>query len=346
MSPHPPGESRDVRAFGVGRKGKRAEAIAELSVVALGGFVMDAAMRIPALPSWGEAVQAESFELVPGGKGFNQAVAARRLGARVSAVGAVGQDAFGEQIIQSLEDEGIQTDGIEISQNAKTPVTIVFGNKDGESSFVGWKNKKQVKVDAALVGRHRRLITNADVLLMTLEVRPEAVSHAVKLVDRYDVLKVLNPAPPLDRPHELSDLPLDKLDLLIPNEWEARKLAGSRGDASRYSIQQVAEYLGKEGGVRCVCVTRAHEGCAVYSDDRYREYAAYEAEASDTTGASDAFCAVLAVYQRVGFDLETSIHHAQAAGAYVVKQTGASRNMPDLERLEQHRRYLDSLRRV
>lgn len=331
--------SRDARGVGVG-KVSRSDSISDLSVVVLGGFVMDAVIRIPELPQWGQAVQADSFEFVPGGKGFNQAIAARRIGAKVAVVGAVGSDAFGEQIIKALEMQEITTSGLAVVQDAVTPVTVVFGNATGETSFVGWKNDKSVKVDSALVKDQRRLISEADVILITLEVPPEAVSQCIAIAQSYSALTVLNPAPPLDRPYKLSDLPLKKIDLLIPNEWEARELAGGRG-APRFTIQQVTEYLGDSDGAKCVCVTRAHEGCAVYNDGRYREYAAYEVEASDTTGASDAFCSVLAIYKRAGYETEEAVHMAQAAGAYVVTRRGASLHMPDREGLERYRRHLD-----
>jgi ribokinase len=338
--PQPP---RDVRGHGVGRQRKRSEAISYLSVVVLGGFVMDVAVRLPdALPRWGEAVQAQNLALVPGGKGLNQAIAASRLGARVSVIGAVGNDTFGKQIIETLEAHHISTDGLNVAA-ANTPVTLAFGNGHGDTSFVGWKNENEVKVDAALVRDRREIIRVADVLLMTLEVPASAVTEAATIASHNDVLKVLNPAPPLDPPDDLSDLPMRYLDFLIPNEWEARRLAGNRGVADRYTVKEVAEFLGSHG-VNCVCVTRAHNGCGVYSDQRYREYPAYEVTAADTTGASDAFCAALGVYKRAGFELEDAIHFAQAAGAYVVRRFGAAANMPDRESLESHRKFLDNSR--
>lgn len=331
----------DARGYGVSHSRSPSDKISDLSIVVLGGFVMDAVVPVPELPNWGEAVQAENFELVPGGKGLNQAFAARKLGAHVHGIGAVGDDAFGSEILDSLSNWSIGTSGIEVVQGSQTPVTIVFSKKNGESSFVGWKNKRGVRVDAALVRRHRELIQNADVLLMTLEVPPEAVSAAVKIANPYRVLKLLNPAPPLDYPHRFSDLPLRNIDLLVPNEWEARELAGAKGKSERYSVREVTEYLGNDtDGAMCVCVTRAHSGCAVYNDHRYREYDAYEVDASDTTGASDAFCAVLGIYRRAGYEMEAAIDMAQAAGAFVVERKGTSLVMPDRESLERKRLFL------
>jgi ribokinase len=343
MTSNPEQGRGDVRGTGVPRLSE-AEKLAELSVVTIGGFVMDALIRIPTLPPWGEAVQAERFELLPGGKGFNQAVAARQLGAKVAVIGAVGNDPFGEEVLSSLTGQGIDASGLEVVVGAITPVTIVLTHRDGNNAFIGWKNEDTVKVDADLVRRHRSVISQADVLLMTLEVSPEAVGEAIRIATRYNVLTVLNPAPPLDRPYQLSNLPLKNLNLLIPNEWEARKLAGPRGDG-KYSIRQVAEFFGNEVGVRSVCITRAHQGCVVYRNKRYREYPAYDTEAEDTTGASDAFCAVLAVYLRAGYEMEEAVQQAQAAGAWVVTRSGAARHMPSRDDLERHRVYLDSIRR-
>lgn len=337
--------SRDVRATGVGGKNSPVD-FSNLNAVVVGGLVMDVFVRTSDLPDWGQAIQAERLMLHPGGKGLNQAIAASRLGARVCVVGAVGDDEFGKQVLAELTDYGVDVAGVEVVRGATTPVTIVFSRPGGDTSFVGWKNASEVRVDAALIRREPGLIRNADVLLTTLEVSPEGVAAALRLAHKGGCMTLLNPAPPLERPgYEPSDLPLEMVDLLVPNEWEARELAGRRGDP-KYSIRDVALFLSKTMGASAVCITRAHNGCSFVrkSTGAYREYEAYETEADDTTGASDAFCAALALHMRAGYETEEAIHQAQAAGAFAVRRQGAGRHMPSKRELDAHRLYLEGLR--
>ena len=333
----------DLRGTGVGDRREPRTDFSDITVAVLGGLVMDVFVRTPQLPEWGQAVQAERLEIHPGGKGLNQAIAASRLGARVCAIGAVGQDAFGDQILQELVANRVDVAGVSIIAKATTPVTLVFSRPGGDASFVGWKNSAGVPVDAALIEAQSSLIRFSDVLLSTLEVSPEAVSAALRIAKSGGATTVLNPAPPLERPnYQLADLPLDQVEILVPNEWEARELAGKRG-AAKYSVREVASFLGSLGAKR-VCITRAHNGCSFLKGRTFREYDAYETEADDTTGASDAFCATLALHLRGGYETEEAIHQAQAAGAWAVTKQGAGRHMPTIDQLNTHRDYLEGLK--
>lgn len=335
--------NRDIRGTGVGAKRKPTD-FDELRVLVLGGLVMDVFVRTPLLPAWGLAIQADSIELHPGGKGLNQAIAASRLGARVSVIGAVGDDEFGERILSELADYNVDVAGVNVVRGGVTPVTIVFSRQGGDTSFVGWKNASEVGVNVDQVRKNLSAIRSCDVLLSTLEVSPETVAYALRIAHKSGSMTLLNPAPPLERPsYEPSDLPLELVDLLVPNEWEARQLAGRRGESS-YSVRDVALFLSGTMGASAVCITRAHNGCSFIRKDagNYREYEAYETDADDTTGASDAFCSALALHLRAGFETEEAIHQAQAAGAFAVRRQGANRHMPNRRELDAHRRYLES----
>jgi ribokinase len=336
----------DSRPGTVTRNAKPLKEFTDLNVTVVGGFLMDAFIRTSALPDWGRAVQTEKLVFQPGGKGFNQAVAARRLGANVHVIGAIGSDKFGEQITHDLESYGIDTTGLAVIPGATTPVTIVFSRPGGETSFVGWKNSSQIIVDQALIRERSSLIASADVLLSTLEVSPEGVGAALTIAHDNGCMTVLNPAPPLEKPYyEPSDLPLAKVDLLIPNEWEAWELAGV-GEKSHHTVESVASFLVDRLGAAAVCVTRAHHGCLFVRKQpwAFRDYPAFKATSDDTTGASDAFCATLALHLRAGYAIEEAIHQAQAAGAWSVRKQGAAAHMPTKTELDAHREYLEGLK--
>jgi len=302
-------------------------------LVVLGGAVMDVVFRVHDLPQWKEAVQAYSFDMFPGGKGLNQAVAAARLGANASLISAVGDDAFGDSVVSALDGDGVDREFVEEVKGQKTPVTAVFVSAHGirpapDAAFIGWKNYPNIRVGQELIERAADRIRAADMLLITLEVPLEAVRAAVEIARSNKVRVILNPAPPLDLP----DLPettvphtvLQEVEVLIPNVWEASRLL-------RRTIQLTPQELACELiklGPRYVCVTTAEMGCVVANGGDCREYPGFASSPSDTTGGSDAFCASLAIALAEGKELKEAIILANAAGAIAVGKLGGYPSMP------------------
>lgn len=307
-------------------------------IVVLGGFVMDCIVAVDDLPNWGEAVQAQSMRLTPGGKGFNQAVACARLGVRTSVIGAIGADEFGERILNEFKSLNIDFTGVSLSEGVGTSMTLVFVRPDGQASFIGWKNEHNVVVDKNTVFRAERTIRDASAILITFEVSLEAVTAAIEIAKKHSVKVFVNPAPPIERPDRPADLPLDKVDYLIPNEWEARLLRyGGRRKESREStesVEDVANFLGAHLEIPFVCITRAHEPCVVWSRGVAQSYDSLDVEIVDSTGGSDAFCAALAAYLCAGIPQDEAMQVAHAAGSLAVGKSGGSESMPTRPHLD------------
>lgn len=316
--------------------------IEDVRVVVLGGLVMDCFVTIDKLPRWHEAVQAKQMRFVPGGKGLNQAVAAARLGAQTSVIGAVGSDAFGISVVDSLRGDNVQTRaGLKVIADVHTPVTLVFVGPEGTTSFVGWKNQDKVILDQTVVLQAETIIRDADALLVSFEVSTEAVATAISLARKYDVKVFVNPAPPIEPPNVIADVPFDQVDYLIPNEWEARRLRHYDVDVeSTEPLEEVATALGAELGIGFVCITRAHEPCVVWSNGDIQLHKSFGMKSEDTTGGSDAFCAALAVFLSAGENEAAAVKMAHAAGSLAVTSPGGAESMPTKARLDNHLRWL------
>jgi len=318
-------------------------------IVVLGGLYVDIRMEIPALPSWHEAVQADSYSLLPGGKGMNQAIAAARLGADVTMVGAVGSDAFGEHLVDMLEAEHISSEFVKRVAGARSGVCSVFVNHQADAAFIGWRNERELGLTSADIDCAATAIQAADAMLVTLEMPLAGIEHAVNIARRHDALVVLNPAPPLDPPQRVSHVLLGKCDAVVPNTWEARRLLGVQAGKGHdsLSLQAMATRIGRmirPGGL--ACVTTGSRGCVAFTRGRVHEYPGFTSNPIDTTGGSDAFCAAYAMTLISGGSLDEAITAANAAGSIVVGGIGGSSSMPaavELDAFLQGRRWSNAL---
>jgi ribokinase len=319
-------------------------------IIVLGGLVMDIRMEISSLPTWSEAVQADSFTLMPGGKGLNQAIAARKLGAEVTMIGTVGSDSFGEQLLNVLKTEGISAEFVRQVEGAQSATCGVFINYQADAAFVGWKNEKEIGLARKDIDIAASTIEAADAMLVTLESPLATVEHAVSIASRHDVKVILNPAPPLDPPQRVSHVLLEKVDAVIPNVWEVGRLLGPHASSGAEPVapQAMATRLGRMMRPDAVaCVTTAGRGCVVFAHGRIHEYSGFPSNPTDTTGGSDAFCAAYAVATVSGKSLDEAITEANAAGSIVVGGVGGSASMPtalDVRRFLQARRRSNTAR--
>jgi ribokinase len=302
-----------------------------LRFVVVGAYVADCLVHTPRLPAWGDDLKAHSIRTVPGGKGLNQAVTLARLGARISALGVVGADAVGRDILAALTAEGIDVSTMATHRGAPTPVCLVF-TRDGGDNAIVWRVPDELAVTGDAVGRAAEVIAAADAVLVTFET-PEPIREAAKIAQDGGALVVLNPAPPPAYPAALADVPWEQVDLLTPNEAEARAILPAGHPARTGPAEELPEALAAALGTPIVCVTLAERGCALYDGTTTRTYPAHPAHVVDTTAAGDAFTAVLAACITAGADHDTAVHHAQAAAALTVGRLGAFDALPTADEL-------------
>jgi ribokinase len=293
-------------------------------VLVVGSANVDFTLALSRLPTAGETVTDGTLLVNHGGKGANQAVAARRLGADVRLIGCVGDDASGSAVRAALVAEGVGTTGLATSGAAATGTALILVDREGRNQIAVAPGANR-----ALTVEHVREriddIAWADIVLASCEVPLEAVRCALELARRRGIATVLNPAP-------VPDVGLDFLqlvDYLTPNAGEAARLAGVDGDAAAAEILMAR-------GARSVVVTLGERGVLACGDGPPYHVPAFGVEVVDTTAAGDAFNGALAVALTEGRERPAALRFASAAAALACTRRGAQTSLPtraEVERL-------------
>ena len=294
-------------------------------VVCLASWNADLVSRVPRPVARGETLLASSFEISPGGKGSNAAVAAARQGARVAVVARIGNDEFGQMALDLWHAEGLLTEHVERVDGERSGVAQIHVFDDGDNAIAVYPG-----AGAGLSERHaesaRDTIVQARVLMAPCEVPMPALLEAFSIARAGRAITVLNPAPARPLPDRL--LPL--VDVLTPNESELRLLAGVGDDASLADAAQVL--LAR--GATAVLVTLGGRGCCLYRGGEVPHALSGRSMAVvDTIGAGDTFTGALAAALARGTPLCEAMEWANAAAALSVTGRGAIAGMPTREQV-------------
>jgi len=306
-------------------------------VCVVGSANVDYTVALPRLPSAGETVSGGTLLVNLGGKGANQALAARRLGGEVRMIGCVGDDADGRRIRESLAAAGIGVEGLVATADAATGTALITVDPQGRNQIaVAPGANHSLTVDMA--EPFAASIAWADVVACQLETPLPVVRWALGEARRHEVVTILNPAPvqPLDA--EILAL----VDFLTPNEHEAARLTGLAVD----SLESAREAAGRllASGAGAVLVTMAEGGVLACQGDTAIHFPAFSVEAVDTTAAGDAFNGALALGLAAGGTLEQAIPLASAAAALACTKRGAQDSLPGRAEVEAFLRSLGQSR--
>lgn len=289
-------------------------------IIVIGSLNMDLTVTVPRMPAPGETLFGSGFLCSPGGKGANQAVAAARLGARVSMAGCVGDDAFGRELAANLANNGVDTRCVSSTSEKPTGTAVIIVAEADNTIVVD--PGANFCLTPAMLGQAQEIIKMSDILLLQMEIPLETVDAAVRLAKKHGVRVLLNPAPAGQIGQEL----LKMADILTPNRSECETLTGMPAGTVE-EAGAAAEYL-LGLGIPCVAVTLGAAGAVFGSAGRVWHEPAFAAEAVDTTGAGDAFSAALAVAVSGGQSFEEAAHFALATAALTVTKRGAQRSLP------------------
>jgi ribokinase len=298
-------------------------------VVVVGGANTDYLARGPELPRSGATVRGDEFQEAPGGKGANQAVAAARLGARVTFVGRVGADARGDALMRRLEAEGVDTRHSVCDDEAATGVAVIQVDRKGEKQILTAPGAN-LRLGTADVSAATDVLRDTRVLLLQFDPPMDTVLVAAHLAHAAGARIVLDPAPPERVPEELLRL----VHVIRPNSGEATALTGIGVD-DRATARQAAEHL-LERGVDAACVQAGKAGdLLVWRSDggepRERWLPRFDVASVDATGAGDAFAAALSVMLAEGNPLDEAARFASAAAALTTTKLGAQAALPRRE---------------
>lgn len=290
-------------------------------IVVVGSLNMDLAIRVARRPAPGETLLGESFGMFVGGKGFNQAVAAARMGAQVTMIGRTGEDDFGRRLRQALAEAQIDARHVARDAESGSGVAVPIIDAEGDNSIIVIPGAN-MRLSVADVERAADAIASADALLLQLETPLDAAARAAELARAAGVRTLLNPAPARPLPDEL----LRHIDVLTPNESETQILTGIAVDDERAAMRAADALLRR--GVGMVVLTLGARGALLAQGDRRELIPGYTVPVVDTTAAGDAFCGVLAVQLARGQPPDQAIRYANAAGALAVTALGAEPAIP------------------
>jgi len=287
-------------------------------------------VRVPRLPAPGQTVLGSTFATTPGGKGANQAVAARRAGAEVVFVTAVGDDTLGKEALKLYEREGIDVSHVRIVEGVASGVALIYVSDDGENMIGVAPGANQQLTPGDIDQLPTSVFRKDDVLLVSLEIPVPTAIRALRRGYDAEMFTILNPAPAPALPEpELREL-FSAAIVITPNRVEALALAGMTGDPGADPDWPACGFRLKEmGGCAAVVITLGSRGCQVIDAKPWSVIPAPRVEAVDTVGAGDAFNGALAAAIAGGRGIDREVMAwANAAGALAVSRPGAQSSLP------------------
>ena len=270
-------------------------------IVVVGSMNMDFVFSVERYPQQGETIIGNRFAITPGGKGANQAAAIGKLGGNVSFVSARGSDIYGDELLANLKRSGVNVDKVFRFEDTTTGVAAITVERKGENRIIvvpGANNK----LSPSAIDQFKDVISKAQVVLVQLEIPLETVTKTIEIAHAYQTKVVLDPAPATELPEEI----YQKIDYLLPNEWEISQLC------KRYHLETENEKINKllDLGVGGIVITKGERGVTYHTKDKIIEQAAIEAEVVDTTGAGDAFAGGFVVGLHNGWEIGDIKLHA------------------------------------
>jgi ribokinase len=290
-------------------------------ICVVGSTNIDLTFRTPRLPKAGETLAGHGFQLGHGGKGGNQAVMAARLGARVTMIGKVGRDEFGEAAMRNYRDSGVDTTHVLIDAKRPTGVASIVVDDAARNCIIVVPGAN-LGLTPQDVRAGADAIESADVVLCQLEVPIEAVAEAMRIARAASVTTILNPAPAVVLPDEVLAL----ADLCVPNESEIELLTGNPATSVQEAAAAAWELLRR--GPRTVIVTLGERGALIADATSAEHVPAPQVEAVDSSGAGDAFIGALGVFLAEGTPLKEAVRRANAVAALSVTRAGTQASFP------------------
>ncbi len=296
-------------------------------LVVLGSVNADHVLRVPHFPRPGETLTGHSYQVVPGGKGANQAVAAARLGAAVSFIARIGDDAIGQQMKTGFANDGIDVSAVELDDKLPTGIAIIYVSDEGENS-IGLSTEANGALDTTMVKRHEAMIAGAHTLLLQLEVPLDSVLEAARLARAHGTRVVLNPAPAQPLSADLLAL----VDLITPNQTEAELLTGVRVSDETSAREAAARF--HQMGIADVMITLGSQGVYCSNGRQQALIPGFRVEAVDTTAAGDTFNGALLAAELAGADFHSAVRFAHGAAALSVTRFGAQSSIPGKQEVD------------
>ena len=291
-------------------------------VTVFGSFVVDIMGRTPHLPVPGETVKGSMFRMGPGGKGFNQGVAAHKAGAEVAMVTKLGEDSFAEVALAAMRELKMDTRYIFRTGESETGAALIMVHEATSQNEIVVVLGACNSITDSEVESLGVLLSESEYLLTQLETNVSAVERVVKMAGERGAKVILNTAPV----QAISDELLSRVDLITPNEVEAEILTGIPVTSEENAARAADWFFAK--GVKEVIITLGDRGVYVATKQRRGRIPAFQVKAVDTTGAGDAFNGGLVTALTEGQTLWEAAVFASALAALSVQKLGTTPAMP------------------
>mgnify|MGYP003356696539 CR=1 FL=1 len=293
-----------------------------MKALVFGSYVADLMSRSPRLPQNGETVKGSFFKMGPGGKGFNQCVAAHKAGASVSMCTKIARDSFGEVALRAMEELRMPQDNILYSAQTATGIALIMVDEHTSENKIVIVPGACAEITKEEIDALEPVLKDCEYLLLQLEVNQDANEYVVELARRNHCRVILNTAPFAP----ISDTFLGSMWLVTPNEHEAEELSGV-AVSDLDSARQAAAYFHSKG-VENVIITLGAKGVFLSTPEGSEILPAYHVDAIDTTGAGDAFNGGMLAALTEGKSLREAALFGNATAALSVQKLGTTPSMP------------------
>ncbi len=297
-------------------------------IVVFGSFVVDLMGRGPHLPVPGETVKSGFFRMGPGGKGFNQGVAAHKSGGDVTMITKLGRDAFAEIALGAMRELGMDASKVIQTEEHSTGVALIeVDENSGQNAIMVIPSACDHIADEE-VRALRDVIDGADILLTQLETNMSSIRGVIDMAHAAGKTVILNTAPV----QPVEDALLEKVTIVTPNEVEASILTGTKVVDAGSAAEAAAWFFRR--GVKKVVITMGGKGAFVSDGARSEMTPAFKVDAIDTTGAGDAYNGGFVTALSEGGDIFAAARFAAATAALSVQKMGTTPSMPARAEIE------------
>ena len=291
----------------------------------LGIFVADISFSGPKIPAIGETILGNKYNVGPGGKGCNQAVAIARLGAKVNFISKIGKDSYGELALNTLTKNKINTESVIQDENLQTGVAGILVDKNSGKNAINVIVGAPSTLKVAEIDRHIDIIKNSKIFLTQLEVPKDVTLHCLKIAKENECLTILNPAPASEITKEF----YSNIDYFTPNETEAEFYTGIKITNEKEAKKAADKLINL--GIKKIIITLGEKGL-FYSDGKEEIYLkATAVKAIDTTGAGDAFNGGLAYGLSKEKPIKECLELANKVAGISTTKLGAGDSMPFIQ---------------
>lgn len=290
-------------------------------ITVIGLYGQSALFNLEHLPTPGESVLSRELRFEGGGKGYNQALCAQRMGCDTSFFTAVGDDSFGESALDEMRRDGISDPHTFVFPGKNTAFAAVIVDSRGENEVIVDRGA-QLELNRERLAAIESCIATSSVLLLQCETPIEVLQQVTELAEKNGVYVILNPAPATQLPKEV----LARVDLLTPNWTEAHQLCNLTVTDDRTPLELAVALHRK--GCKAVAITMGSKGAFVYDGEQSWQQKPFSVQAVDTTGAGDTFNGAVAAQIAKGETLPEAIRFATAASALSVCRRGVLDAIP------------------